>query len=105
MAERRIGAQGAEEGLLEGVLRTLPPEPHDEHAEHLVAVFRVEELEGRDHGGFHHRGKRPRASIRENAAVPPTAESFAACSRCGVENPAGALFCNRCGAELAVRPR
>src|SRR3954470_2709738 len=34
--------------------------------------------------------------------MPPTAESFAVCSRCGTENPAGALFCNHCGAELAA---
>ena len=34
--------------------------------------------------------------------MPPTAGSFAVCSRCGEENPAGALFCNRCGAEFAV---
>ena len=34
--------------------------------------------------------------------MPSTAESFAACSRCGAENPAGARFCNSCGTELAV---
>src|SRR5437899_8349592 len=34
--------------------------------------------------------------------MPPTAEPFAACSRCGTENPAGALFCSHCGAELAA---
>ena len=45
MPERRVGAQGAEERLLEGVLGPLSPEPADEHAEHLVAVLGVEALE------------------------------------------------------------
>jgi class 3 adenylate cyclase/tetratricopeptide (TPR) repeat protein len=34
--------------------------------------------------------------------MPPGAESVAVCARCGAENPAGALFCNHCGADLAV---
>jgi class 3 adenylate cyclase/tetratricopeptide (TPR) repeat protein len=41
-------------------------------------------------------------SVRENASVGRTEETLLACSRCGAENPAGARFCNGCGAELAA---
>ena len=49
MLEPRIGSQGAEERLLEGVLGALAAEPPPEEAEDLVAVGLVEGLEGRDH--------------------------------------------------------
>ena len=50
MPERRVGAQRAEERLLERVLGPVAPDPADEQPEHLVAVLGVEALEGRDHG-------------------------------------------------------
>ena len=65
MAERRIGAQGSEEGLLECVLGTLPPEPADEQPEHLVPMLGVEALERRHHGGSHHPWKRSGAPLCE----------------------------------------
>ena len=47
--ETRIGSEGAEERLLEGVLRPLAAEPPAEKPEDFVAVGFVEGLEGRDH--------------------------------------------------------
>jgi hypothetical protein len=44
--ERGIGAQRAEEGLLEGVFGALAPELADEEGPDLVAVALVEPLEG-----------------------------------------------------------
>ena len=47
--EPRIGAQRAQERLLERVLGAVAAEPAVEEAEDLVPVGVVERLEGRDH--------------------------------------------------------
>ena len=47
--EPRIGSQGAEERLLEGILGALAAEPPAEEPEDFVAVGFVEGLEGGDH--------------------------------------------------------
>src|SRR5262245_48059563 len=66
VAEGGIGAEGAEKGLLERVLGTLPAETAGEQAEHLVAVLRVEALERRNcHCCFHHQRKRRGPSLCE----------------------------------------
>ncbi len=67
--EPRVGAEGAQEGLLERVLGPGASEPLGEEAEHLVAVLLVEPLErGNLHCG-HHGGKRGRASRCETWVV------------------------------------
>jgi len=53
--ERGIPAQRAQERLLEGILRTVAPDPSDEEAEDLVSMLEVERLEGRNRHGSHHR--------------------------------------------------
>ena len=50
MLEPVVGAQGAQERLLKGVLGGLRPEPPAEEAEHDVALLDVEALERRDRG-------------------------------------------------------
>lgn len=55
VAERRVGAQGAEERVLKGVVRALSAQPGCEQPEHSVAVLGVEVLEGRSPHSFHHR--------------------------------------------------
>jgi ribokinase len=64
----RVSAQSAQEGLLEGVVRPLPPEAADEEREDLVAVLLVEALERRDrHDDILKRRDTPRcedASVR-----------------------------------------
>ena len=54
--EAVVGAQGAQERLLKGVLGGLPPQPPAEEAEHDVTLLDVEALERRDRGRhcFHH---------------------------------------------------
>ena len=52
--EPRVGAERAEERLLERVLGALAAEPPDEEAEDLVAVVLVEALEGRERHLRHH---------------------------------------------------
>ena len=53
MLEPRVGPQGAEEGLLERVLRLEAREPAGEEREDLVPVRLVEALEGRQGHGVH----------------------------------------------------
>ena len=52
--EAAVGAQRAEERLLEGVLCFRPPEPAAQEGEDLAAHGLVEALEGRNCHGFHH---------------------------------------------------
>ena len=47
VAQVRIGAQRAKEGLLERILRAVAPEPPHEKCVDLVPVLLVEALEGR----------------------------------------------------------
>ena len=47
MAQLRVGAERAKEGLLESVVGAIPAEPADEERVDLVTVLGVEALEGR----------------------------------------------------------
>ena len=65
-----VGAQGAEKGLLERILRCLAGHPPAEEAEHDVSVLEVEALERRDRGHcFHHPRKRHPHRICESCAM------------------------------------
>ena len=61
VVEPIVASQGAEERLLEGVFRPLPPESAPQQPEHLILVLEVEGLEGRDAAR--------RAIIASNAAA------------------------------------
>ena len=56
--EPPVGAQGAQERLLEEVLRPLAAGPPAEQGENLAPVGLVEQLEGRDSGAGHRALKR-----------------------------------------------
>ena len=70
VVEPVVGAECAQERLLERILGRLPAQPTAEEAEHDVAVLDVEALErGDGHGCLHHPYERGRGRICESAAM------------------------------------